>query len=215
MQSMPSRPVETLGQRLKLARTRLGLTQGQLADAAGEKQPNISKLELGTIQETAAIARLADALGVSARWLERGDENGAPDWTPEQHSPTGSGLPSVDHQVSHHKFEDAPTTIAWERILFEQLKGEFQTVMPDSSMEPDVPRGARVIFITGADPAPGDWVLCTDGDGNLYLREMRQLKPGRWEAHALNPAFLPLDSERDKLNVVAVFDGLRGRKARV
>ena len=94
-----------------------------------------------------------------------------------------------------------------------ELSAEFQTVMPDASMAPDIPRGATVIFVTGVEPEPGDYVLTCDGAGNLYLREYRQVRPGHWQAHAMNPAFLPLDSLRDKLRVLAVFDGVRGRKA--
>lgn len=110
MQAMSARPIQTLGQRIRLARKRRNWTQGQLAEAAGEKQPNISKLELGTVQETAAIARLADALGVSAKWLERGDEHEAPHWTPPQPVPAGVIVDPVDLDLSHLKSEDDPTT---------------------------------------------------------------------------------------------------------
>lgn len=156
---------------------------------------------------------IADALG----WTV--DAMLSDDWMPAHHPKEGPGLGApgsgVAHPLSEAKFEDAPTVVVWERILKEPLRAEFQTLMPDASMEPGVPRGARVIFITGVQVEPGDWALVRDPEGHLYLRVIRQLKPGRWEAHALNPAFLPMDSERDGLAVVAVFDGVRGRKARV
>lgn len=93
------------------------------------------------------------------------------------------------------------------------LKPEFQTTAPDNAMAPDVPRGARIILITGVDPAPGDFVLVADASGAHYLREYKQLRAGHWQAHARNAAFLPLDSLRDGLRVLAVFDGIRGRRA--
>ena len=93
------------------------------------------------------------------------------------------------------------------------LEAEFQTTAPDAAMAPDVPRGARIIFITGVDPVPGDFVLCADSSGAHYLREYKALKAGHWQAHAINPAFLPLDSVRDGLRVLAVFDGIRGRRS--
>lgn len=135
-------------------------------------------------------------------------------WTSSQYAPEGVIVHPVAQESSHPKFEDVPTTIAWEHILSRPLQREFQTVMPDASMEPDVPRGARIICITGVDPLPGDWALVADAHGHLYLREIRQLRPGLWQAHARNPAFLALDSERDALRVVAIFDGMRGRKSR-
>lgn len=152
---------------------------------------------------------IADAFG----WTV--DRLIAEHWTPEHPPMQGlSGHPKA-HDLSLSRRDDAPIRIEWERILKDPLKREFQTVMPDASMEPDIPRGAGIIFVTDLQPAPGDWVLIKDRDGAPFVRELRQVKPGRWEAHALNPAFLPMDSERDGLEVLAVFDGLRGRKARV
>lgn len=94
-----------------------------------------------------------------------------------------------------------------------ELGVEFQTVMPDASMAPAVPKGATVILVTTHAPEPGDFVLLADALGHHYLREYRVVRPGHWQAHAMNPAFLPLDSERDGLRVLAVFEGVRRRMA--
>lgn len=90
---------------------------------------------------------------------------------------------------------------------------EFETTLPDDAMAPDAPKGTRVIFITSETPEPGHWVLVRDREGRHYCRQLRQSVPGRWEAHALNSGYLPLDSERDGLQVIAVFDGIRGRRS--
>lgn len=95
----------------------------------------------------------------------------------------------------------------------DDLPGEFETELPDNAMAPEAPRGTRCIFITRLTPEPGDWVLLRDASNALYCRVYRLLRADHWEAHALNSAFLPLDSKRDGLRVVAVFDGMRGRKA--
>ena len=98
----------------------------------------------------------------------------------------------------------------------DRLPAEFETTLQDNAMAPPAPKGARVIFLRAdtCEPAePGDWVLVFDRDGAAYLREYRRQRPGRWEAHAVNPAFLPLDSERDGLVVAAIYDGMRGRRA--
>jgi len=68
-----SRPIQTLGQRVRDARQELGLSQQALADLAGLKQPDISKIELGHMLSTTGMARLAAALKVSASWLETGE----------------------------------------------------------------------------------------------------------------------------------------------
>jgi len=105
------RNVETLAKRVKLRRKQRGLSQGALAEASGLKQPDISKIELGLIQKTTAIARLADALGVSAKWLEFG--TGSPE------DPQPAELAS--EQVSLTLTDDAEV----------QLMMAMRTLMPD------------------------------------------------------------------------------------
>lgn len=62
----------TLGERIKQARERAGLSQAALAQAAGIRQQTLSALEAGRAATTRSIVPLAEALGVPATWLERG-----------------------------------------------------------------------------------------------------------------------------------------------
>lgn len=104
-----TRPLDTLGQRLRHARKMRRWSQEELAEAAQEKQPNISKIERGEIQQTTAIARLAAALRVPPLWLEVG--NGPePDWTPTQHVAEGMGVYTVAQSVSLPGVETALTS---------------------------------------------------------------------------------------------------------
>lgn len=66
---------ETLGTRLKKARADAGLTQEELARAAGVTQKTISKIERGDQVATAAIVPLARALGVTPEWLAEGAQS--------------------------------------------------------------------------------------------------------------------------------------------
>ncbi len=77
-----ARPIETLAQRLKLARTKRGMTQTALAKRAGVNQSDVSKVERGDVLKSTSITRLARELGVDAWWLETG-EGDAPDWLSE------------------------------------------------------------------------------------------------------------------------------------
>jgi transcriptional regulator with XRE-family HTH domain len=92
------RQVDTLGKRLRLARKKRALTQHDLAEAAGLKQGDISKIEGGTIQKTTGIARLARALCVPPEWLEDGagpePQWDAVPWTGPVTFPLTSPLPS-------------------------------------------------------------------------------------------------------------------------
>lgn len=205
-----------------------GLNPNSLAAATNNKttQPQIYRFLNGLVKEpkrstwepVASFFRVPvdaffDARAAERALAERLSAQTA--WTPAQPAPEGVIVSTVAQNVIPLRRDDAPIQVEWERILKDPLKREFQTTMPDASMEPDIPRGAGIIFVTDLQPAPGDWVLIRDRDGNAFVRELRQVKPGRWQAHALNPAFLPMDSEGDGLEVLAVFDGLRGRKARV
>ncbi len=60
-----------MGERIRDARTAAGMTQEQLAAAAGLKQFHISRIERGDIKDVLGdtLARLAKALNVSADYL--------------------------------------------------------------------------------------------------------------------------------------------------
>jgi len=66
--------VSKLGKTIKRLRTERGLSQRELAAAAGMGQSDISKLERGAVAETTGIVRLAIALDVSPVYLETADD---------------------------------------------------------------------------------------------------------------------------------------------
>jgi len=60
----------TLPTRLAEARARAGLSIRALADRLGEHQTSVHRWESGAVEPRASVvARLAEALGVSADWL--------------------------------------------------------------------------------------------------------------------------------------------------
>lgn len=62
----------TLGDRVRIKRKELGLSQTQLATLSGLTQPTISALEQNRSHTTGSLASIAKALDVSALWLETG-----------------------------------------------------------------------------------------------------------------------------------------------
>lgn len=90
---------------------------------------------------------------------------------------------------------------------------EFRVEMPDDSMEKRIRRGATVYFVAGESPRAGDGVLIRDALGQLHIRYFRPGRPGVWEAHAENKEYLPLESDRDGLTVLAVLTAVGGRWA--
>lgn len=183
------------------------MSPADLAARVPTSRQNIENFESGDVQEPRYLPELARVMGYAST-----DDLRALKPPPVQTSTLAST--GEAQTVSYPARTFTPQDYEWEELMSAELAKEFQTVMPDASMAPEIPKGATVIFVTGIEAEPGDYVLTADNQGHVYLREYRQLRPGHWQAHALNPAFLPLDSLRDELRVLAVFDGVRGRKAR-
>lgn len=62
----------TLSERLREARAKTNLSQGDVAKAVEMSQPNYSDLEAGNQSGTSKIVEIADVLRVSPRWLAMG-----------------------------------------------------------------------------------------------------------------------------------------------
>jgi len=65
--------MKTLSERLKHARAEKGWSQGHLAAAAGVAPSTIGNIEQGTRLSKGSIPQLAEALGVSYKWLANGE----------------------------------------------------------------------------------------------------------------------------------------------
>ncbi len=67
-------PGQTLGDRIKVAREHLGLSQLQLAEKVGVSQPTVFEWEKNESQpKRFRVERIAKALGKTTEWLERGN----------------------------------------------------------------------------------------------------------------------------------------------
>ncbi len=64
--------VETIGDRIRLRYKELGITQTELADAAGIKQPSIHALLSGKSKESKKITQIAKVLKTTPEWLLTG-----------------------------------------------------------------------------------------------------------------------------------------------
>jgi len=64
--------VDTLAERLKAAREKLGMSQAQLADQVGLSQQSVAKIENGDTLQPRKIKEIAKILEVSQKWLMLG-----------------------------------------------------------------------------------------------------------------------------------------------
>ena len=63
----------SIGDRVRRARKKAGLTQKELGDAVGVKQATISGLEKGDSRSSAYLVQIARVCGVNADWLATGN----------------------------------------------------------------------------------------------------------------------------------------------
>lgn len=201
--------MKTLGERL-----RLGLERSPQRSQAGlARFCDVSTATVSDWVNDHIHALKADNLRKAAQYLQcdrdwLGTGVGAPGWTDEQHSKEGARSRGA---VAHILSEPAPTylSLTWGEIMsMTKLPAEFVVSVPDDSMAPRVRTGDRVRFSTSVDARPGDGVLVRDGTGAMYFRQFRQRRPGSWQAHPLNDAYQPLDSDADQLTVVGVMVGI-------
>jgi phage repressor protein C with HTH and peptisase S24 domain len=73
MQGRLNGGMDTLAKRVRARREAFGFTQTQLANEAGLKQSDVSKLESGDMLQTTRMAQLARALRCDAYWLATGE----------------------------------------------------------------------------------------------------------------------------------------------
>ncbi|MCP5922212.1 helix-turn-helix domain-containing protein, partial [Klebsiella pneumoniae] len=66
--------MNTLAERLKIAREKKGMSQAQLADLIGLSQQSVAKIENGDTLQPRKIKERAKALDVSQKWLQLGIE---------------------------------------------------------------------------------------------------------------------------------------------
>lgn len=192
-----------------------GFTVGDMARATGKSSSAVSQWKSGDTKELKAdsAAGLEELTGWNAQWWATGKgprgetkNRAAASFTARE------GVASyrpVAHDLSQAVATVDPPKLEWEGLMGAELPDLFSLEARDDSMAPLLSRGQVARFSRTAAPDPGRTpVLLRDRDGNHYIRHYRALRPGHWEAAALNPGYAALDSVRDGLEVIATMKGL-------
>lgn len=191
--------MDTLAKRTRYARKRLGLTQGQVAELSGLKQPDISKIERGEIQRTTGLLGLARALKCNPHWLDTGD--GEPSFDEPHETSNVSPGPDIRGAVpllssvqagafkeildSDYSGGDGvtmiPTTVPVNRYTFAlRVQGD--------SMEPRFTEGMLLIVEPELDAQHGDYVIVKNGSDETVFKQL--VKDGAdWFLKPLNPRY--------------------------
>lgn len=167
--------MDTIGSRVRQEREAQGVDRKELANRTGIGYSTISELERGGMQTTTKLRLIADALGVSLRWLETGKGPKEPaahsgssteaDWADIQGYAQAMGLGSgaeAQEYAETHKLKFRADSLSRKRLRPHALAVMYGK---GDSMEPRIHSGDAILFDTSdTRPRDGDlFVIMTNG----------------------------------------------------
>lgn len=202
---------ETLGDRIRLRRKSLQLTQKQLAQQVNVSHVAVSQWEKEeTLPRGENLLRLSEALGCAPAFLIEGDG-------PVFSESAWAGL----HQIPLLAQRDVaqwlsdPASVRQDRLMHNDMalsQQSFAFRVEDQSMAPAILRDDVVIIDPSLSPQPGDSVLALQQQVVL-LRTWRQRgsEEGvtQFELAPVNINFPELHSRRDNLKLIGTLVELR------
>lgn len=205
--SYMSRNAETIGERIRFARTTLrtnaglpAMPQRVVADALGVSIPSVSEWERNTFQPgREKMQPLADVLCVNVLWLEFGiglPERVANNTIGAATIPNSGGVPMVDAYTAIHGLEEAiANSTVRTPTYFHVSPRAYSILIWDNSNTVDnrngYTHGDRITLDPDAEPQPSDMVLAKSVDGRPLFGELRISRDGQtiYRIHHINPAF--------------------------
>jgi len=202
---------ETLGDRIRLRRKSLQLTQKQLAQQVKVSHVAISQWEKEeTLPRGENLLRLAEALGCTPAYLIDGDG-------PVFSENSWAGLhqiPLLSQRDVAQWLNDA-SSVRHELLMHNDMalsQQSFAIRVEEQAMTPAILRGDVVIIDPSLAPQPGDCVLAMQQQ-NALLRTWRQRgsEDGvmQFELAPVNINFPELHSRRDSLTLLGTLVELR------
>ncbi|MBI5099391.1 MAG: helix-turn-helix domain-containing protein [Nitrospirae bacterium] len=162
--------VKYLGKRIKIARIKAGLSQGELARKLGIAYPTLSKYEQGhRTPDSVLLGQIAKILECDPGWLlaVEGERKAG-------YSPVTVTLPVVRIPVLNKVSSDFPEHVSDKIVEYISLpdvpKGAYAFIVRGDSMSPMVRDGDYVVFIAHADINNGDMVLVNNEWGESLLK---------------------------------------------
>lgn len=189
-----------IGDRVKIKRDFLGLTQTQLAERVGTSQQAIEQLEGGKTKRPRYLPELSSVLGVSTKWLLEGGEE---EIKGDNFQFAGAYIPGkrypVLSSVQAGCWAEAIEAYTLEEISEwlesdAHIQGEafWLKVEGDSMTAPtgqSVPEGNYVLFDTGKEAVNGSLVIAKLTDSNEATFKKLIIDAGQKYLKGLNPAW--------------------------
>lgn len=181
--------ITTTGERVKMRRIELGMSQEKLASLSGLTQPTISALEKNRANTSGSLASIAAALGVSALWLETGLGEMVPPGIVAGVSANDDAyvIPLLDARGScgngrmYTDVDTSPITIS--KRLLSRCRTTFASKLvalyaDGDSMAPYISHGDIMIFDTGVTDFQDGFIYLLDTPDGLRVKRVNRRADG-------------------------------------
>lgn len=210
-----------LKDRLKEARKKAGKSQKDVVEAVGITQSALSQLETGLVGSSSHLPSIANFLGVSAYWLQTGNEEMNTQPVPETSfsnvrfdtSPLRK-IPVLDYVQAglfHDVGYDGVNPKSETYTTYQSAKPEcvFSLEVSGASMTPDFSPGDKLVVDASKPPYPGCYVIAQNGSHEATFKKYRAIgydEHGRetFELVPLNPDFPTLNSTQQEIRIIGV-----------
>ncbi|NEX89160.1 helix-turn-helix domain-containing protein [Aeromonas rivipollensis] len=213
-----------IGERIKLSRSRLKMTQQQLGDRIGANKASISQWENGVYTPDAKnLSALAKALSVSVFWLMdgKGDPSGQ---NLELAPPDNHRIPVISYVqagvwTETSEIRECDGNLVYITTELELGERAFAIELKGHSMEPEFVEGDLVLIDPDEHPHPGDFVVAKNGEEAATFKKYRPRGIGEdgqevFELVPLNDDFPTMRSDRQHIQIIGTMVEHRRRRKR-
>lgn len=213
-----------IGERIKLSRSRLKMTQQQLGDRIGANKASISQWENGVYTPDAKnLSALAKALSVSVFWLMdgKGDPAGQ---NLELAPPDIHRIPVISYVqagvwTETSELRECDGNLVYITTDLELGERAFAIELKGHSMEPEFVEGDVVLIDPDEHPHPGDFVVAKNGEEAATFKKYRPRGIGEdgqevFELVPLNDDFPTMRSDRQHIQIIGTMVEHRRRRKR-
>lgn len=213
-----------IGERIKLSRSRLKMTQQQLGDRIGANKASISQWENSVYTPDAKnLSALAKALSVSVFWLMdgKGDPAGqnleiAP---PDIHRIPVISYVQAGIWTETSEIREYDGNLVYITTDLELGERAFAIELKGHSMEPEFVEGDIVLIDPDEHPHPGDFVVAKNGEEAATFKKYRPRGIGEdgqevFELVPLNDDFPTMRSDRQHIQIIGTMVEHRRRRKR-
>lgn len=199
-----------LGQRIKLRREKLGLTQDQVAQKVGITQQCYQEVEAGGVNKSRYLYELSIALECDMAWLLSGTDNSNIEHITLNNNRRVPIISFVQAGMWTESccMEDS-TGFEYLQTDLDLSESSFALKIKGRSMEPDFLEGDMIIIDPTVKPMPGDFVAAVNGEEEATFKKYRELgydeyERMQFELVPLNNDFPSMSTLKQQIKIVGV-----------